>query len=120
MHFIFANTIWAPWFIYRYDTSSVVVSTLLGFTAEWCVLNLYLHALVPPGRLFIRMLLANVTSYLAGNVLIIFVPFEIHKLSFLETSNTFLIAYAITVPAEFLMMRTLLPNKRWLIFRAVT
>ena len=120
MHTILANTIWAPVFVYCYDTPSVVLSTVIGFVAEFGVFRLYTRSLLPLGKTLGRLFVANLASYIAGFILMLFVPLDVHKVSLAETALAFSIAYIITLPVEFYFLRSLLPNNRPLLVRAVT
>jgi hypothetical protein len=120
MHAILANTIWAPIFVYCYDWPSALISAAIGFVAEFGVFRLYTRSLLSPAVALRRLIVANVASYVAGFFLMAFVPFGIHKVSLAETALAFVIAYIITVPIEFYVMRSLLPANRSLLFRAVT
>lgn len=119
MHPIFANTIWAPLFVHRYDTSSALTTFAAGFVAECGVLRLYTRSLLPPWHMVRRLAGANTTSYITGNFLLVFVPLDIHKSSLRETVLAFFIAYLVTLPVEFFVLRPLLPTQRSLLLRAV-
>lgn len=120
MNTILANTIWAPIFVYCYDWPSVLLSATVGFVAECGVFRLYTRSLLPLAITIRRLIVANLVSYVAGNFLMAFVPFEIHKASLAETALAFFIAYIITVPIECYVLRSLLPTNRSLLVRAVT
>ena len=120
MHAIIANTIWAPLFVYRYDTASALLTYLIGFIAECGVFRLYTRSLLPLAATLRRLVFANLASYVAGHLLLIFVPLDVHKDSLPEIALAFFIAYIITLPVEFYVLRPLLPNNRNLLLRAVT
>lgn len=120
MNTILANTIWAPIFVYCYDWPSALLSAAVGFVAECGVFRLYTRSLLPLAITIRRLIVANFVSYVAGNFLMAFVPFGIHKASLAETALAFFIAYIITVPIECYVLRSLLPNNRALLIRAVT
>jgi hypothetical protein len=120
MHTILANTIWAPIFVYCYDWPAALLSAAVGFVAECGVFRLYTRSLLPKAATVRKLIVANLVSYIAGFFLMAFVPFRIHKASLVETSLAFFIAYIITVPIEFYVMRSLLPSNRSLLLRAVT
>ena len=122
MHLIIANTIWAPIFVYRYNTLSALCTFVIGFVAECSVFQLYTRPLLSFAATVKRLSIANFVSYLAGNIILIFlvlVPVDIHKDNLVETGGTFFIAYLITVPIEYYVMLPLLTNHRHLVFRAV-
>ena len=120
MHAILANTIWAPLFVYGYDWPWALCSTAVGFIAEFGVFRLYTRSLLSAPRTFRSLVLANLASYVAGFFLMAFVPLSIHKVSLAETALAFFIAYIITLPIEFYVLRSLLPANRFLLLRAVT
>lgn len=120
MHTILANTIWAPFFVYCYDWPSALLSAVVGFVAECGVFRLYTRSLLRLAATIRRLIVANVVSYLAGIFLMAFLPFGIHKTNLVETALAFFIAYIITVPIEFYVLRELLPTNRQLLLRAVT
>ena len=120
MHAILANTIWAPIFVYCYNWPWGLLSAAIGFVAEFGVIRLYARSLLSSGATFRRLFAANTASYVAGFFLMALLPLDIHKVSLAETALAFGIAYIITVPTEFYVMRSLLLGNRSLLLRAVT
>jgi len=117
---ILANTIWAPIFVYCYDWPTALLSAAIGFVAEFGVFRLYIRSLLSPATTLRWLIAANLASYVAGFFLMAFVPLGIHKVSLAETALAFFIAYIITLPFEFYVLRSLFPAHRPLLFRAVT
>lgn len=117
---ILANTIWTLPFVYGYDTASALISFLVGFVAECGVFRLYTRALLPLRSTLRRIIFANLLSYIAGQVLVTFVPLYFRKDHLEDTALAFFIAFAITLPIEFCAQRSLLPSHRLLLLRAVT
>jgi len=119
MRFILANTIWAPIFVFCYNWPFALLCTVVGFAAEVGVFRIYTRPRLPLRKTIRRLIAANLASYVVGFVLLLFVPLDIHKSSLGETVLAFVIAYAITVPVEFYVVRSLLPTNRDLLLRAV-
>jgi hypothetical protein len=120
MHAILANTIWAPIFVYSYDWPWTLTFAAIGFVAEFGVFRLYTRSLLSSAVTLRRLGAANLASYIAGLFFMAFLPFGIHKVSLVETSLAFFIAYLITLPVEFYILRPLLPASRSLLLRTVT
>jgi hypothetical protein len=89
MHGIFANSIWAPTFVYFYDLSSAMPCVAIGFIAEFGVFRLYTHRLVPAGATLRGLVVANLVSFVVGFVLMGLMPFGVDKNSLVETATTF-------------------------------
>lgn len=119
MHAFLANTVWAPIFVYSYDTLWVLCSVAIGFIAEFCVFYLYTRSLLSRGVAFRRLMVANLVSCVTGFFLMAFMPLGIHKISLAETSLAYFGAYLITFAIEFYVLRSLLPSNRPLLLRAL-
>ncbi len=120
MHTILANTIWAPVFVYCYSWPWALSSVAVGFIAEYGVFRLYTRTLLSADVTLRRLLAANLVSLAAGFVLMTIMPFSVRKDSLAQTAFAFFIAYLITLFTESYSLRSLLPQKRPLLFRAVT
>lgn len=116
---ILANTIWGPLFFYFYDAGYVAGAIAAGLLAEFGVLRLYLRDVMSMVRLVGILLLANVTSFFAGGILIGFLIGEVRKSSFVDTMSALGYSYALTIFFEYLVFRPFLPTKGYLLFRAV-
>ena len=89
MNAFLANTIWAPLFVYHYDTASTLVSFVIGFVAECAAIRVYTRSVLPIAATLRRLILANLVSYVVGHLILIFVPLDIHKSSLGETVFAF-------------------------------
>lgn len=116
---LLANTIWAPFFVYCYDFPAALISVSFGFVVECIAFVGYKRHLIPLSSCLRRLALANVISYVAGLLLMVFLPFEVHKTSLADISLSFLFAYLITLPIEGWFLRSQLPAQSRVLVRAV-
>jgi hypothetical protein len=114
-----ANTIWAPAFLYFYDSLWSSCAIAAGFFAEYAVFRGYMRGHVAASLTFSRLVRANVASFAVGVVFLALLPLDIRKNSLGETTFAFWLAYSITLPVEYYVLRRLLPESRALLFRSV-
>jgi hypothetical protein len=114
-----ANTIWSPLIIYHYGVFAVWLAIAIGFAVELLTVWFYTRKSSPFPSTLRSIAIANLLSYLAGNLLFFLIPFDVHKNSLRDLTFAFVIAYIITVFVEWCVLSRRIAAPRSRVIQAV-